>query len=119
MLGPGSTLSCEGPPTRMETDPGEATQFSLRLGTKTYRDDTCQRQVLSSEVRKHQGSGWCHSGPQARDGSLQSEEAGPDAPAEAEREAACEVSEGIAGASSSRSRSPGTRRILKLWPSSP
>lgn len=89
MLGPGSTLSCKGPPTRMETDPGEATQFSLRPGTKTYRDDTCQRQVLSSEVRKHQGSGWCRSGPQARGGSLQSEEAGLDAPVEAECETAC------------------------------
>ena len=37
VLGPGSTRSCEGPPTRMENDPGEATQFSLRLGTKKYR----------------------------------------------------------------------------------
>ena len=37
MLGPGSTLSFEGPPTRMEIYPGEAIQFSLRLGTKIYR----------------------------------------------------------------------------------
>ena len=37
VLGPGSTLSFEGPPTRMEIYPGEAIQFSLRLGTKIYR----------------------------------------------------------------------------------
>lgn len=74
----------------------EATQFSLRLGAKIYRDNTCQRQVLSSEVRKHQGSGWCHPVPQAKEMVVcRVRKLGQIHRLRAECEAGCEVSEGL------------------------